>query len=149
MTTFLRLMCLGALTTLLAACGSGSANSSLPSTYGSCDPGTPVQLARPAPGQTSVSTTQGSIEIVASGNQNTIGSNYQNFSLLLQPQNGGPIVSTSNLTPVADTSGPHPFVQDFFYSGNVQTLQFGTVYTVLLNEASLNCTPVAIGSFST
>lgn len=144
-----RWLCAAGCAALLTACGSGSNGSSLPSTFGSCDPGTSVQLARPINGQTNVSTSQGSIEIVASNNNNTIGTNYAQFDLILQPQSGGFPTNSSNLTPVSDTSGPHPFTNDFFYAGNVPTLSFGTVYTVLLNEPSTNCQPVAIGSFST
>jgi len=146
--TFLRYAAVGTLALFLSACGSGS-NSNLPSTTGSCDPGTSVQLARPISGQTSVSSNQNPIEIVASNSGNTINTSTGNFNLLLQPQNGGSTISSSTLTPVSDNQGPHPYTNDFFYAGNVPTLQVGTTYTVLLNEPSFGCTPIAIGSFST
>jgi len=147
---YIRLAGAALISILLSACGGGSSGSTFGNTFGSCDPGTAVQLARPAQGQTGVSTGQNPIEIVASSDQNTLHANYSNFSLILQPQNGGgSTITSSPLNIVPDNSGPHPFTSDFFYSGSVPTLQFGTVYTVLLNEPTLGCTPVAIGSFST
>ncbi|MFN2460588.1 MAG: hypothetical protein ABR591_07875 [Candidatus Velthaea sp.] len=138
-----------AATLALAACGGGSSGNSLPpNSFGTCDPGTAVALARPAQGQAGVATSQNPIEIVASGNNNTLGTSFQSWDLILQPQFGASITS-SPLSAAADPSGPHPFASDFFYSGSVSGLAFGTAYTVFLNSFASNCTPVAIGSFST
>jgi len=138
-----------AATLALTACGGGSTGSSLPpNTIGACDPGTSVHLARPSQGQFGVPTNTPSIEIVASGNNNTLGASFQNFDLLLQSSNSGTITS-SPLTATSDPSGPHPFTSDFFYQGNISGLQFGQNYTVFLNAFTSNCNPVAIGGFST
>jgi hypothetical protein len=138
-----------AATLALAACGGGSTGTTLPpNTLGPCDPGTQVELARPFQGQTGIPPSTTSIEIVANGNGNTLGNSFQNFDLFLQPSVGGTITS-SPLAAVQDTSGPHPFGSDFFYSGNIPGLQFGVTYTVFLNAFTSNCSPVNIGSFST
>jgi hypothetical protein len=138
-----------AATLALTACGGGgTGNSSLPNSFGPCDPGTSVQLARPSQGQFGASSNTTSIEIVASGNGNTLGNSFGSFDLILQNNVSGSITS-SPLTAASDPSGPHPFGSDFFYSGSIPGLQFGTNYTVFLNAFTSNCNPVAIGSFST
>ena len=134
----------------LAACGGGSTGTSTPSTGYVCDPGTQVTLARPFSGQTGVSTSTNSIEIVANGNTGTLYNSYQNWNLYLVPQYGyGGQIVTSSLSLTSDKTGPQPYPSDYYYSATFTGgLAPGTVYSVYLN-ANTNCQPVGVGSFST
>jgi hypothetical protein len=136
---------------MLSACGgsSSSTGNGVPPLGGFCDPGTSVQLARPNPNQAGVPTSTSSIEIVASGNNNTLYSSYQSFELIAVPQFGNQI-TTGGLSLVSDSSGPHPFQSDFYYSGTLSGgLSPGQLYVVYLNSFTSNCQPIAIGQFST
>lgn len=145
---------------LLCACsgngGSGSIFNPFPgggNTSQSCDPGTSVQIARPSPG--SFASNVGNIEIVASGNNNTLGQTYQSWNVSVVNQYNGQTATGNNLTPVSDTSGPHPFTSDYFYSSALnQTLPSGNTWTVYLNDNNYTgfngyCNAYPIGNFST
>ncbi len=137
---------------VLSACsgsGGGSGSNPLPpgGYNGSCDPGTAVSLASPTPNAFNVSSTIGSITIVANGNNNTLGSSYSGWSLFLQSNGFGSVSSNGNLSLVSDPSGPHPYASDYYYQASVSTLQQGTNYTVYL--ANGGCNGVMIGNFST
>ena len=139
----------------LAACsggggGSGSSSPLPPGGYnGSCDPGTAVSLANPTPNSSGNSTTIGSIAIVANGNNNTLGTTYSGWTLVLQPNyNSNPVYSGSlNLVPKGASGWSAPYGSNYFYSASIPQLQFGTNYTVYL--ANNGCNGVAIGNFST
>lgn len=142
----------------VAGCGGGGANSGTsPVPFGNgsgiCDPGTNVSLAFPnnTPGNfpTGVSTGIGRVEIVANGNNNTLGQSYAQFDTILVPNFGGQ-VQGGFLTLTSDGGGPHPYTSDFYYNSAIGGLQSGVTYTVYLNvPSSANCVPVAIGQFST
>lgn len=138
---------------VVTACSGGSSGSSpVPFNQYACDGGTQTQLARPLPnsgGNSGVT----SIEIVANNNNNQLGQSYQQYDLLIAPAGAAPNQGyvTNALTPVSDTSGPHPYGSDFFYSGTIQggSLPFGQTFSVYLNAFNSNCSPVYEGSFST
>lgn len=111
-----------------------------------CNPGTAVQLARPAQGQTGVGAIT-SIEIVANGNTNLLGQTYQSWQLQIQSGVGG-IITGGALNLASDPGGPHPYASDYFYTSAFQALQVGQTYSVSLTQNGV-CQPLAIGSFST
>ena len=132
--------------TLLAmtACGGGGSSGTNPvPNYGYCGNDTQYQLARPQSGAT-ISTGSQPFEIVANGNNNQIFQSYQNFQLVLVPQNNSSAgVQTANLTQSSDPRGYQPFGSDYYYSGQLQTnLQSGQIYNVFLNSNTSNCTPI-------
>lgn len=136
----------------LAACsggGGGGGSSPLPpgGYNGSCDPGTAVSLANPAPNSYGVPSNTGSVTIVANGNNNTLYNTYSGWSLFLQSSFGNTLYG-GTLSLVSDPNGPHPYASDFYYQSNLQQqLQAGQTYTVVL--ANSNCNGVAVGQFST
>ncbi len=139
----------------LAACAGGSGSSTLPNPGSNalCDAGAPaIVLARPGQGQSGVSTSTNTIEIVVNGNGDQLGnpSFTSMFDLNLRDNFGNQLV-TGPLSAVPDPNGPHPFPNtDFFYAGTLQgTLQPGQTYTVFLNAPNTNCTPGQVGSFFT
>ena len=141
-------------TLALASCsGSGNGGNALPGNgYGrQCDPGTQVQLARPAPGQFGVPGTIGQIEIVANGNNNALYNSRGQWNLVLQDNFGDPPITTGPLNLVADPSAPHPYVSDFYYSGSLgMSLPTGANWTVTLEQQPLGqCVPAPIGTFQT
>ncbi|MBV9440982.1 MAG: hypothetical protein JOZ24_13420 [Candidatus Eremiobacteraeota bacterium] len=137
-----------------AACSGGSSSSGtspVPTNGVYCDPGTTVQLARPFPGQTGVSTGTNSIEIVASGNNNTLYQSYTSFDIILQGHFSGRFSTNAlNLAP-SDPSAPHPYSSDYYYTGTLsQSLAAGDTYDAYLNIFNSSCTQLPyLGSFST
>lgn len=147
---FFRLAATAAVLLGLTACGSGGPGG-LGGLLGGafqCNPGTQVQLANPAPNQ-AVSGGIGSIEIVANGNGNTLYNTYNQWDLELTSNLGDPPVTSGSLNLTSDTGGPHPYQSDFYYSGSIQPLPSGRIWTVELNQTSNNCTPYPLQSFST
>lgn len=143
---------------VLTACGGGGSSSSNGSNYvpnqSYCNPQQGIQLARPLNGQSGVSSSTGSIEIVADGSQNgnpaSLYQTYQSWDIVVVPQFGGGQTTTGPLQLTSDTSGPHPYNQDFYFVGNLQGgLAPGQVYNVYLNTFTTNCNAVQIGQFST
>lgn len=138
-------------TLALAACGAGGSNNSLPGGLGfQCNPGTQVQLARPAPAQSGASNVN-QIEIVANGNGNTLYNSFGQWNLVVQDNFGDPPVTTNALNLVADPGAPHPYSSDFYYAGNLGlTLPAGATWTVTLEQQPYgSCVPAPVGSFST
>ena len=129
-----------------AGCGGGS-SSTLPNTNGICDQNAQsITLARPTAG---FPMNGSDIEIVSSTNSDQLNQFTNQFDLILQDNFGGQLV-TNALRPVPDTSGPHPYTNDFFYAGTVQgSLLAGRTYNVFLNAPNTNCQPGLVGSFST
>lgn len=136
----------------LAACsGIGGSGNSIPGTLGyQCNPGTQVQLARPAQSQSGAGSVN-QIEIVANGNNNTLANTYGQWNVVLQDNFGDPPLTTNTLNAVADPSGPHPYSSDFFYAANIGiTLPSGATWTVTLEQQPYgSCAPALIGTFST
>jgi hypothetical protein len=138
----------------LAACGGGGSTGTAgipnPGSNAICDSNAQsLQLARPFQGQTGVSSGTNTIEIVSSTDQDQLHASFQQFDLILRDNFGNQIV-TGPLTLVADTGGPHPYTNDFYYSGSLQGgLIGGDFYTVYLNAPNTNCTPGQVGTFST
>jgi len=104
---------------------------------GSCDPGTQVQLANPLPFQSGVNPNIGQITIVASGNNNYLGQNYQTFNITLI-DNFGSRIPGGTLQPVAFPNGPHPYDSDFYYQSSIGPLQFNNTYSAELTIANSN-----------
>lgn len=147
----LRIAAIASLALGLTACGGGGGyNNNNGGLFGggnnSCYPGTQVQLARPAQGQSNVGSIN-SIEIVANGNNNTLYQSYQSWQLQVQDQFGNQL-SGSALSLVSDTSGPHPYASDYYYSSSFQSLQPGDSYNVFLVQSG-GCQALNIGGFST
>lgn len=135
----------------VAGCAGGGGSSGTvtpPNSYGLCDPGTQVVLANPQSGQAGVSTGTNSIQIVASGNNNTLYQSYANFDIVLIDGFGNRI--TSNALTLSNGTYK-PFSSDYFYTGTLPTgLSFGTNYSAYLNIFSSNCQQLPfLGSFST
>jgi hypothetical protein len=137
----------------LTACGSGGGLGGLGGLLGgrsTCNPGTQVQLARPGSGQSGVNGNLGSIEIVANGSSDALHYSPNQWTLQLVDTFNNQTITTGQLSPASDTSGPHPFTQDFYYSGSLQQqLPQGTTWSVRLVNSSTYCTPDAFDSFST
>ncbi len=144
---------IGALRALLAggallamnACGGGSGTSGtspVPNS-GYCGNDTQYALANPQSGGNS-STTGQSFEIVVNGNNNQIAQSFQNFQLVLVPQNnssGG--VTTGPFSRASDPNGYHPYTTDYYYTTQLQSnLQSGQTYNVYVNAFTSNCTPI-------
>jgi hypothetical protein len=131
----------------LTACGGGSSGTAPVNNFGFCGNDTQYALARYNPGGNAT------IEIVANGNNNTIYNSYQSFDLLLSLSPNSPnangTVSTGSLTLSSDSSGPHPFSSDYYYTATTQGfLQPGFTYYVWLNAFTSNCVPIGpLGSF--
>jgi hypothetical protein len=148
-----RALCAVSLLALAACAGGGSSGTAgipNPGSSNICDPDSQgLQLARPGPGQTGVSSGTNTIEIVSNGNGDTLFRSYQQFDLILRDNFGNQLV-TGPLNLVSDPNGPHPYNSDFYYSGTLQSgLISGDFYTVYLNAPNTNCTPGVVGSFST
>lgn len=135
----------------LAACSGGSSTGTgaVPNTNGSCDPGTSVQLARPFPGQGGVSTATNSIEIVASGNNNTLYNSYTMWDVVLTSNFASTVTGQPLALAPADQSAPHPYQSDFYYTSSISGLASGVGYNAFLNAFNTNCQPIFLGSFST
>lgn len=90
----------------------------------------------------------GSIDIVASGNNNALYNTYTGWTIILQSNNFSNPQYGGNLSLVPNNSGwGKPYASDFYYQASIPQLQVGTSYTVLL--ANGGCSGVAVGSFST
>lgn len=109
---------------------------------GSCNPGTDVQLANPLPFASNVNPNIGQITIVANGNNNYLGQNYQTMNVTLVDGFGNQYPG-GTLQLVADPNGPHPYASDYYYQSSIGPLQPGTTYT-----AALTLTNSAFGSCS-
>ena len=132
----------------LAACGGGS--SSIPNggnNNGLCDYNAQsITLARPTPG---FSANGNTIEIVSSTSSDDLHGNPSSYDLNLRDNFNNQII-TGPLTPVPDNLGPHPYTNDFYYQGTLQSpLQGGVTYSVYLNIPNSGCTAGFVGSFST
>ncbi|HET7815190.1 MAG TPA: hypothetical protein VFL13_12545 [Candidatus Baltobacteraceae bacterium] len=113
-----------------------------------CITGTTEELARPAPNSYSPNTN--TLEIVASGNNNNLASSYQNWYLFAVSNTSGQQIQGGQLNPVSDTSGPHPYAQDFFYASQLNgALPSGQSWTVYLTQFNNSCGPVPLQTFST
>lgn len=136
-----------------AGCGGGGGTGSAtpPGSSLGCDPNAQgIQLARPSPGQTGVSTTTSVIEIVDDGNLDQLYSLTPQFELTVVGNLGDHAVTTS-LVEVQDPTGPHPYgASSFFYEGTLsQRLLASDTYTVSLSAPSTSCTALLVGTFST
>jgi len=134
----------GALLAMTACGGGGSSSGTSPvPNSGYCGNDTQYALANPQNGG-NISTTGQSFEIVVNGNNNQIAQSFQNFQLVLVPQNnssGG--VTTGSFSRASDNGGFHPFTTDFYYTAQLQSnLQFGQTYNVYVNAFTSNCTPI-------
>lgn len=145
-TQAVRLLCLAVSICTLAACSSSS--NPVNSAPIPCNVGTLVQLAAPLPGQTGVSTTMGTITLVADGSTNTLYATHSQWIILMTDSSGQPWTGGS-LQLVADPSGPHPYPSDFFYASSFPRLISGRTYSASLSEPNGSCLPVPLGSFST
>ncbi|HEY0381581.1 MAG TPA: hypothetical protein VGC72_05230 [Candidatus Elarobacter sp.] len=132
-----------------AGCAGGSSGSTLPDPGSNaiCDSNAQsITLARPTAGFPQNGNT---IEIVSSTDQDQLHGNPGAFDLNLR-DNFGNVIITGALSLTPDTGGPHPYTNDFYYVGTLQTpIQGGRTYNVFLNAPSTNCTPGFVGSFST
>ena len=144
-----RLLPLGVAALMLSACSGGGSTGNNPGLVGTqCSPGTQVALASPTQGQTGVSTTVGQVVIVGNGNNNYLYQTYTNFEVVLQDNFGNTLTgSTFNL--VTNKSYPQPYSSNFYYGSNVTTLNAGATYNVYLNQLSLSCGLIPVGSFNT
>lgn len=156
--SLIRLALSSSLVLALTACGGGGLGGNLGGVLGGLNPvagtmecttGTQVELANPLPGQTGVPGNIGQITIVADGSNNTLYNTYDQWNLRLTDQYGDTVYSTSNLTLVSDTNGPHPYTSDFYYAAGVGQLPSGSTWSVYLNEPNANCAAVPLNSFST
>lgn len=140
----LRAVIAGGALLAMTACGGGSSSGTSPvPNSGYCGNDTQYALANPQNGG-NISTTGQSFEIVVNGNNNQIAQSFQNFQLVLVPQNnssGG--VTTGSFSRASDNGGFHPFTTDFYYTAQLQSnLQFGQTYNVYVNAFTSNCTPI-------
>ena len=139
----------------LAACSSGSSttiagvpgNPNGVNTNAFCDPGTAVQLANPPSGNVSVPTNLNQVIIVASGNNNTLGSTFSQWNTYLI-DNFGNQIAGGPLSAYSWNGGPKPYASDYYYSSSISGLVPGRNYTVYLNQ-NANCQPGSLGGFST
>ena len=153
----LQLLALSVAVLGLTACGAGYGSSNGNGSYNpfgnnpfgvTCDPGTQVQLANPQPGQNGVPTNIGSITIVANGNANTLYNTYSSWNVTLT-DNFGNTVTGGQLNLVPYPNGPHPFLQDFYYSSSIPTLPFARSWNAYLVQTYSNCAPYSLFGFST
>lgn len=132
----------------LVACSGGGGGPTLNGPQ-ACQPGTAVQLASPLPNQTGVPITIGQIIIVANGSTNTLHDNPSVWTITLTDNQGDPPLPGTQLNPVADPNGPHPYAMDFYYASNFPTLNGARVYAVFLGRTDGTCQPIQVGTFST
>lgn len=156
---------LAALALGLAGCGGGNnGNGYFPGSYGgggygptsACDPGTDVTLVRPAPG-TYAGQNVNSVTIVANGNNNALGQETSQFSLVLSDGPsfgaGSPYDSFASnpLTPASGSGLPQPYPSDYYYQASLpQPLISGQTWYVFVVNTAAGCTtgPEA-GTFGT
>lgn len=153
MKVFRNLACVLGLVSL-CACGGGGGGifGNNPIFNGSggnqCVTGTNEQLARPTAGSYAPNTS--SIEIVANGSSNNLYSTYQSWFLYVQSNNTGQQIQGNSLNLVSDSSGPHPYGSDFYYSSALPgTLPSGQSWTVWLAEYTNSCNAIPLQTFST
>jgi hypothetical protein len=151
--TSLRIPAMLAVLGLAACSGSGGSGLGFPGngnpSFAQCNPGTNVQLARPAPNQFGAGSVS-SIEIVANGSTNILNQSPQSWNLQVTDNIGNQYLS-GPLNAVADPGGPHPYPSDYFYSAPIQTLPTGFTYNVSLVETG-GCSAYPLypyGTFST
>jgi hypothetical protein len=123
-----------------AGCGGGGSSSGLPNPGSNniCDPDAgAISIARPSSG---FSMNGNNVEIVDSINTDQLNRFTSQFDLNLVDQFGGEI-DTGFLTAVNDNGGFHPYTNDFYYAGTLNSgLQSGRTYNVYLNAPNTNCT---------
>lgn len=134
----------------LAACSGSNGSSTIPNGGNNntiCDfNAQSISLARPTLGFPQNGNT---IEIVSSTSSDDLHANPTAYDLNLR-DNFNNVIITGPLSLVADTNGPHPYTNDFYYQGTLQgSLQAGRTYNVFLNIPTSGCTPGFVGSFST
>ncbi len=154
----LRFFVFSGLALALASCsgaggllGSGGLGGGVFGSSTTCNPGTDVQLANPLPFQSGVNPNIGQITIVANGNSNTLGQNYQSLNITLIDDFGNRI-SGNALQLVADPNGPHPYNSDFYYQSGFGPLQSGMTYTAeltVVNVSTFNSCAYTLQSFRT
>ena len=117
--------------------------------FAQCNPGTNVQLARPAPNQTGTGSIN-QIEIVANGSSNVLNQAPGSWNLQVTDNLGNQYLS-GPLSPISDTSGPHPYPSEFFYNAPIQALPAGYTYNVsMLQNGGCSAYPLyPYGTFST
>jgi hypothetical protein len=143
----LRALVIVSLGVVAAGCGGGSGSIPNSGSNGICDPNAgAITVARPTSG---FPMNGNAVEIVASTNGDQLNQFPGQFDLILTDNFGGQIV-TGGLAPVSDTGGPHPFTNDFYYAGTLQSnLLPGRTYNVFLNAPATNCTPGLVGQIFT
>jgi hypothetical protein len=131
-----------------AGCAGGGSSGTLPNpgSTGICDPDAgSITVARPTGGFPS---NGNSIEIVSSSSTDQLHGNPGQFDLIVTDQFNNQFV-TGFLSIIPDPSGPHPFANDFYYQGNLNSPLFpGRTYNVFLNAPNTNCTPGFVGQIS-
>ncbi len=137
-----RFIALSAAALGLASCAGsggifGSGNGGIFGNGFSCNPGTQVQLANPLPFQSNVNPNIGAITIVANGNNNYLGQNYQTFNVTLIDNFGNQILG-GTLQLVTDPNGPHPYSSDYYYQSAIGSLQFNETYAADLTLVNVN-----------
>lgn len=117
----------------------------------SCNPGTDVQLADPLPFQSGVNPNIGHVTIVADGNNNPLGQNYQSLNITLVDGFGN-LISGGALQLVDGRNLAHPYSSDFYYQSGFGALQSGMTYTAeitVLNSSTFNSCSYALQTFRT
>ncbi|MFN2529120.1 MAG: hypothetical protein ABR584_10445 [Candidatus Baltobacteraceae bacterium] len=153
----LRITAMLALLGLAACAGTNGNGIGLPgngfpggNTFVQCNPGTQVQLARPAPNQTGTGSIN-AIEIVANGSNNILNQSPGSWQLQVTDNLGNQYLS-GPLSTISDTGGPHPYSSDFFYNAPIQSLPAGYTYNVSMIQANAGCSAFPLspyGTFST
>jgi len=136
---------------LLGSGGIGSIGGGILGSSTSCNPGTDVQLANPVPFQSGVNPNIGQIVIVANGNNNALGQNYQSLNITLIDDFGNRIPG-GELQPASYPNGPHPYNSDYYYSSGIGPLQPGMTYTAeltIVNVSAFNSCTYTLQSFRT
>ncbi len=143
-----RAVFVASLALVAAGCGGGS-GSGLPNGNQICDSNAgSISIARPTPG---FSQNGNAIEIVDSTNTDQLNGFTNQFDLnIVDQSNNSNEVDTGFLTAVADVGGPHPYTNDFFYAGTLNSnLLAGRTYNVFLNAPNTNCTRGLVGQIFT
>ena len=150
--SYVRVVVFSYIVLALSGCGGGGgAGNLLGNGNIECNPGTQVQLANPAPNQTAVNPSIGSVTIVANGNNNVLYTSYQQWNILLIDTFTQQTVNGGQLNLVADPNGPHPYVSDFYYRASIPQIQSGQNWSVELvqSQSFATCSPYPLNSFST
>lgn len=149
--SYVRFAALSCIVLGLTACGGGGSGNLLGNPNVECNPGTQVQLANPAPGQSGVNPNVGSVTIVANGSNNALYSAYQQWNVLLVDTFTRQTIQGGQLALVPDPSGPHPYGSDFYYQASIPQLQPGQNWNVELvqSQSFASCSPFPTNAFST